>query len=237
MRAFRLFRPSFGRRVVVHLQGKAVFGVVSLLPIIVPWVIVAYFVNMADSAVVPLLDGFLREVSRGRLHIPDFAGMGLVLGVTGFYIAGVLASSRPGQAALSFVTRVMETIPIVKGIHGLTHQASSVVTSQFNFSRVVFIEWPRPGLVALGFVTSMVDRAGRDEKLVLVYIPTVPNPTSGNLAMVAEDELFETDISVEDAMKLVFSGGLVPPDEMSLARVPVRYRSRGELSGRFKTRR
>ena len=70
--------------------------------------------------------------------------------------------------------------------------------------------------------------------MAVVYIPTVPNPTSGNLAIVNEDDIVETDLTVEDAMKLVFSGGIVLPDGISFARVP-RERTELELIGRFDT--
>ena len=72
-----------------------------------------------------------------------------------------------------------------------------------------------------------------EESLAIVYIPTAPNPTSGNMALVAEDDLFETDMPVEDAMKLVFSGGIATPDAITLARMPIEYRVRSNYTGRF----
>ena len=66
----------------------------------------------------------------------------------------------------------------------------------------------------------------------MIYIPTVPNPTSGNMAIVVEDDVFETDLSVEDAMKMVFSGGIVLPDTIAFARLP-REPGLHEFVGRF----
>ena len=87
----------------------------------------------------------------------------------------------------------------------------------------------------MGFVTARVQAPGREESLAIVYIPTVPNPTSGNMALVVEDDLLETDLSVEDAMKLIFSGGIVPPDVISLARLPRLEKSESDFIGRFET--
>ena len=84
----------------------------------------------------------------------------------------------------------------------------------------------------MGFVTGRAYAEANDQAMAIVYIPTVPNPTSGNLAFVVEDDLVETDLSVEDAMRLVFSGGIVLPDSVVLARLP-RERDEGELTGRF----
>ena len=69
-------------------------------------------------------------------------------------------------------------------------------------------------MVALGFLTGRVVSDNADRSMVIVHIPTVPNPTSGNLAFVMEDDIMETDLSVEDAMKLVFSGGIILPDAL-----------------------
>ena len=100
----------------------------------------------------------------------------------------------------------------------------------------------------MGFVTGQASSADKEiaGTLVAVYIPTVPNPTSGNMAFVVEDDVMETDMSVEDAMKLVFSGGIVLPGESNrsagpVARLPMALAlgaradrgTRGDLLGRF----
>ena len=110
------------------------------------------------------------------------------------------------------------------------------MASDFNFSRVVFLEWPREGMVAIGFVTGRAYSRNSDHSLAIVYIPTVPNPTSGNMAFVNEDDLLETDITVEDAVKLIFSGGIVLPKTLALARVPREIKDH-EFIGRFETHR
>ena len=74
-------------------------------------------------------------------------------------------------------------------------------------------------MIAMGFVTGRMYSRERDMPLVVVYVPTVPNPTSGNMAFGDEDDVMETDLTVENAMKLVFSGGIVLPGNMSMARV------------------
>ncbi len=227
--------PNVFQRTGGHFQGKTVSGLLELLPIIVPIVVIVYVVNLADSAIIPILNTITRELSNDTRDFPTFWGTGLIVAIALFYLVGLLTSTRVGKAIMSFVTDVMGSIPVVKGILGVTRQATTVMTSQFNFSRVVFLEWPREGMIALGFVTARILKPDSDVSLAIVYIPTVPNPTSGNMAVVSEDELFETDLTVEDAMKLVFSGGIVPPDSISLGRLPIEYRVDSELIGRFDT--
>ena len=128
---------------------------------------------------------------------------------------------------------VIGNIPVVGTVFGVTQQAITSFSGQFNFSRVVFIEWPREGMVAMGFVTGQVYSEDRERSMVAVYIPTVPNPTSGNMAFIIEDDVMETNISVNDAMKLVFSGAIVLPKSIVMSRVPLGTRDSQDYLGRF----
>ena len=225
--------PNLFQRVGSHFQSSMVSALIGLLPIIVPVAVIMYVVNLVDSMVIPILTMAVREVSGERLTLPQFWGLGLVLALLVCYLVGLTASCTVGQRLMRFTTRLMEWIPVVRSIVRVTQQATTVVTAQFSFSRVVFLEWPREGMVAMGFVTARVEKADTEESLAIVYIPTAPNPTSGNMALVAEDDLFETDMSVENAMKLVFSGGIATPDAISLARMPIEYRVSSNYTGRF----
>lgn len=225
--------PNLLQRAGSHVQSKTVAGILELLPIIIPIIVVIYVVGIVDSAVVPMISSMVTELSGERLAFPQFWGVGLLITLVVLYLVGLLTSTRIGRGFVGFITKVMGAIPVVRTILGVTRQATTVTTSQFSFSRVVFLEWPRDGMVAMGFVTARVVKPGTPESLAIVYIPTVPNPTSGNMALVSEDELYETDVSVEDAMKLVFSGGIVPPDAVSLARLPIEYRVQSDYTGQF----
>ena len=124
-------------------------------------------------------------------------------------------------------------VPVARTLYGVTQQATASVGSRANFSRVVFIEWPRDGMMAMGFVTGRARAPGKEEDLVSVYVPTVPNPTSGNMAFVLEDDVVETDVAVEDAMKLIFSGGIVLPESISMARMPRAPRTEDSFVGKY----
>ena len=219
------------QRIEGHLQGKTLSGLVELVPLLVSAVVLLFIIRWADQFVRPL------TFVAGRPW--DFPGIGIVVAIVIFYLVGLLISTRSGRALMSWKNAVLERIPVVKTIYGVTQQATQSMTSQFRFTRVVFLEWPRDRMVAVGFVTGRAYRENRNlgegeepQSLVVVYIPTVPNPTSGNLAFVMEDDLMETDLTVEDAMELVFSGGIVLPDSVSMARLP-RVRAEAEFIDRF----
>ncbi len=215
----------FGR-IERHIQSTTLAGLLELLPLIVTVIVLIFIIGHADSAL--RATGFVE----GRPW--DFPGIGLIVSAVVFYLIGLLISTRPGRKLMDLKAKVLGVIPIVKTVYGVTLQAASSLTSEYKFTRVVFVEWPRDGMVAMGFVTGRAFSKSADYSMAVVYIPTVPNPTSGNLAIINEDDIVETDLTVEDAMKLVFSGGIVLPEAISMARVP-RERTEFELIGRFET--
>ena len=218
-------RPSIFKRAENHVQSRVLKGLLELVPLLVTVLVLVYLVNATN------------EWFRGMAFIKDkpwdFPGIGLVILVVVFYLVGLLAIFKPGQSLLNGVHGVMHFIPVVRTLYGVTAQAMASVGSSANFSRVVFIEWPRDGMMAMGFVTGRARGPDREEDLVSVYVPTVPNPTSGNMAFVLEDDVVETNMSVEDAMKLIFSGGIVLPDSISMARLPREPRTEHSFVGRY----
>ena len=218
--------PNVFRRIERHIQSKTLAGLLELVPLIVTIIVLLFIIGYADDVLRSL------GVVEGRPW--DFPGIGLIVGVVLFYLVGLLISTRPGRKLMDMKSYVLGRVPIVRTIYGVTFQAASSLTAGYRFNRVVFVEWPRDGMIAMGLVTGRAYSRTSGFSMAVVYIPTVPNPTSGNLAIVNEDDIVETDLTVEDAMKLVFSGGIVLPDGISFARVP-RERTELELIGRFDT--
>lgn len=219
-------RPNVFQRAEGHIQRKTLDGLFELVPLLATVVVLQFFISHTNS--------FFRSLPFISDQIKDFPGIGPIVSVVVFYLVGLLISAKTGRKVMEFKDAVLGYVPVVRTIFGVTRQAMSSLTSQYQFTRVVFVEWPREGMVAMGFVTGRAYARNTSESIVVVYIPTVPNPTSGNMALILEDDLIETDLTVEDAMKLVFSGGIVLPQAISLERVPV-VRSDFKLIGRFET--
>ncbi len=221
--------PNVLRRTEAHIQRKTVDGLIELIPLLITVIIILYFVRVADS--------FVSELPFVKSKPWDFPGLGVVVFVVLFYVIGLVVSKRAGRKLMAWKHIVLSNTPVVKAVYGISYQVMGSLTSQYNFSRVVFLEWPREGMMAMGFVTGQAYYPDKGVSIVVVYIPTVPNPTSGNMAFVIEDDVMETDISVEDAMRLVFSGGIVMPDSVSLARVSrtISPDAANEYVGRFES--
>ena len=190
------------RRIERHVVRRLVSGFLVLVPLLIVIVIIRFiFVAM---------DGLFRPFFAGRPW--DIQGIGVVISLILLYVVGAFFAGRRLQ---SWQDAILSRIPLVSTIYSVSRQSIEALSSPtgHHFSRVVFLEYPRPGVRAMGFVTGHL-HSGLNEgpPIVVVYIPTVPNPTSGMLAWVPEEEVIETDFTVEEAMKAVFSGGIVLPE-------------------------
>lgn len=213
--------PNIFERVESHVQSRTLQGFVALIPLLITVILLAFLIGKAD--------GYIRSLPFVENQPWDFPGVGLISLVVIFYFIGWLDSTRFGHKVLQFKDEVLSRVPLVKTFYKITQQGITSLTSSATFTRVVFVEWPREGMVALGFVTGRVFTPDRTQSLAVVYIPTVPNPTSGNMAFIHEDDVMETDITVDTAMRLVFSGGIVLPEKLVLARAPQERVTQGSM--------
>lgn len=203
---------SLFQRVERHVWRRIFAGFLVLIPLLATIFILSAVYRWLDERFEPI-------VTIESISFLDVPGIGVAFTLVALYVVGVIVAARAGQKAFDWQNAVLSRIPVVKSIYGVAKQATDALVSPtgHRFSRVVFVEWPRPGVKALGFVTGHCHSPDAGGSLLLVvYIPTVPNPTSGNLAFVGEEDIVETDLSIEDAMKLVFSGGFVLPEGMKV---------------------
>ena len=202
-------RVSFVRRIERHAWRRVLSGFLVMIPLLVTFLILRFIFGYVD--------GFFRPMFKDSYPALDFPGIGVVISLVVLYVVGVFFA---GKRAREWQDAVLTKVPIVRSIYGAARQATDAISSTTDerYRRVVFIEWPRPGVLTLGFVTGQIRSTGKGHvDTVAVYIPTVPNPTSGMLAWLPENQLIETHLTVEEAMKAVFSGGIVLPQSPELA--------------------
>ena len=191
-----------------HVRRRIISGFFVLMPMIVTvWI---FYLILGP------FDGLVRRLFRTtpRLDVLDVPGIGVAVVVLVLYVVGSLMASKSGRRAIDWPNAIIEHIPTVRTIYSAVKQAADALSSPMSqqFKRVVFVEWPRPGFMAMGFVTGQFYSHGDDRTLLCVYIPTAPNPTSGNMAFLPDSRVFDSDMTLEEGMKVVFSGGIVLPD-------------------------
>jgi uncharacterized membrane protein len=201
-----------------HVGRRIVSGFLILIPLIITFLILRFVYVYVEGFFSPIVDEFAWT----------FPGIGVLITLFLLYITGAFLA---GKRVRAWEDSMLSRIPIVGSIYSVSRQSIDALSSTTgqHFSRVVFLDWPRPGVRAMGFVTGHL-HTGIEESgaMVVVYIPTVPNPTSGMLAWVPEADVISTDITVEEAMKAVFSGGIVLPSIDGTAGIPAAIPLEGE---------
>jgi uncharacterized membrane protein len=188
-----------------HLKGKCIAGLFIVIPLGITVFILKFLFSFADGILGTYLDSLFTAIASRETHFP---GLGMLTGAVVIYLTGLLATNVLGNQFLNFGDRLLSRIPLVKSIYTSSKQLTKVFREgKTSYRRAVFVEWPRRGVRAIGFVTAEVEREG--EKLVVVYVPTMPNPTSGFALFFREDEVLESGMTVEEAVKFVVSGGMV----------------------------
>lgn len=193
-------------KLVRHLKAKFITGLFVVIPLGITVFILKFLFNFADGILGSYLDSiFSGYILNREYHVP---GLGILTGAVVIYLSGVLATNVMGTRMLRWWDELLSRIPLVKSIYSSSKQLTQVFKEgKTSYRRAVFVEWPREGVRAVGFVTGEVERAG--EKLVVVYVPTMPNPTSGFALFFRECDVHESGMTVEEAVKFVVSGGAV----------------------------
>lgn len=165
-----------------------------------------------DHLVAPIIpESYRPEV---YFHLPfTIPGTGFVIVVVALTLIGALAATLLGRFFVRLGDRVMARLPIVRSLYGALKQMFETVLSQKSgaFRQVVLVQFPAPGTWAIGFVTGEVNPSVREHvsgDLVTVFVPTAPNPTSGYILFVPKADARLIDMTVEEGLKLVVSGGI-----------------------------
>ena len=214
--------------ILPHARRKMGQGLLIVLPMLITLWLLSILFEVINKNVTPTVVAVLRAAGTPWLEIWPARKIlipliGLILTAATIYLIGLLAGNLAGRRLLALVEKGILRIPIVKGIYGAAHQLLNAfsMTGSRAFSKVVLVEYPRRGLWTVGFQTS--DREyglsgpgdSSDQRSVPVFLPTTPNPTSGWMILVAPEDLKVLDMTIEEAIKLIVSGGIVGPDDFA----------------------
>ncbi|MCE2464506.1 MAG: DUF502 domain-containing protein [Dehalococcoidia bacterium] len=186
-------------------------GFFLVMPVIVTVLVMGFLLSIFENVLKEPLDAVVPGGYR--------PGMGIAALLVIIYLMGLAATFVLGRRLLGVGHGLVEMIPVVRGIYRTARQAMEILTAVTSpetskYSTVVLVEFPGYGLRSIGLVTSTIeDQDGKT--LLAVYMPTSPFPTSGFLVFLPPEQVSTTDISVDDAMKLIVSAGIVSPGKVS----------------------
>ena len=197
----------------LKLRSYLFTGILITAPVVITLWIVFSLVKVFDGLVTPLIPIQFNPNQYLPYEIP---GIGLIVLITFLIIIGFLTANFFGRWIVKRTEIILQNIPLIKVFYKTIKQIlETVLKNNSNaFRKVVLVEYPRKGLWIIGFTTGETSGLIRKKigtKLINVFIPTTPNPTSGFLLLVPEKELKYLEIGVDDAIKTVVSAGIVPP--------------------------
>jgi len=186
--------------------------------VLVPISLTIYVIVIIFRAVDRIL-AYLPTKYNPQTYLPfPVPGLGLIFAFLIIMLVGFIARNYIGSKIIELWEGLVNKIPFIRSIYVATKHLIETIflkTDQ-NFKRVVLVEYPRKGVYALAFTTGMSKGEIQNKthkNVVNVFVPTTPNPTSGFYLLVPEEELIFLDMNVEDAFKLIISGGIVTPEE------------------------
>lgn len=191
-----------------HLERRMVAGLLVFLPVLVTYFVFKFFYDVLVS----LLEPFVRWLNipeMGGFDWTDLAGVAAVLVV--IYIVGLLISWAVAKFLINQIHNLIGRIPVIGAVYNTTRVGIDFLsdTQEQQYRGVVLIEFPRLGVMSIGLITSNLGKLDGVEEYLSIYVPTTPVPSSGYLVVVASSKVTPTDITVDEAMRIIISGGIL----------------------------
>jgi uncharacterized membrane protein len=204
----------------IPFQRYLLTGVLTVIPLLLTWVVFDFIFGLLSRVSAPWVKAIFSRIEGA---VPALSGLlgsdwlqaliAVIFTLLALVMLGWLASKVLGRRLIAVLERVIDRIPLVQSVYGGTKKLlAALQTKPDKTQRVVLIDFPAPGMKAVGFVTRVLTDARTGGQVAAVYVPTTPNPTSGYLELVPTDKLVPTDWTVDQAMSFIISGGAVAPE-------------------------
>lgn len=200
------------------LRRNFLTGLAFLIPLVATgWILILVY-KAIESLTSPIVRILLPKEWEPPEMVQNIAGfVGIILLIMGL---GFMARNVLGERILKAIDQVFLRIPVIAFIYNGLKQMIDAFRhfgGSRNFKRVVYVEYPSPGSRLIGFVTSHYFDVKRRQGITCVFVPTSPNPMTGFVIVVEDDKVMESHLSLEEASKIIFSAGLVSPEELQPA--------------------
>ena len=191
-----------------HFKKYIFRGILSIIPIALTVFALMLLYSAVDRRVVQIIEKYFGF---------SFPGLGIIFVCMFLYLLGLLTSNVIGRQGFRLIDKITSKIPIVRTTYKVGKKLGETLSlpEKQVFKKVVLVEFLRPGMWTIGFVTgSVIDHKNNHERLLKVYVPTPPNPTSGTMILVKEDEIRDPGWTIEEALNSIISGGIIGPEEL-----------------------
>ena len=205
-------------RLLRALRRYLINGLLIWVPVLVTVLVVRFILELMDQTLL-VLPRSLRPDTLFGLHVP---GIGAILAVLIVLLTGLLVTNFIGRALVAIWEDALERIPFVRALYGGVKSFSETILSNSgkSFKQVLLVEYPRAGIWSIGFQTTdnlPEINAKLGEEQVCVFVPTTPNPTSGFIFMMPRRQVRALNMTVDEAMKMIVTLGVVGPSHPASA--------------------
>lgn len=191
------------------LKRYFVSGVLVVVPLILTYIVLKFMFEAVDGLLQPLFHGIF------GYFIP---GLGVLTTLLIIILAGILTRNFIGAMLYDFGDRILARLPIIRTVYMSTKQLIEAVSGPAvsSFKEVALVEYPRRGAWALSFVSNRIesDVEGVTKKFVALFIPSTPTPISGMIVLVPAEDVVVVDMTIEEGIKFLVSGGVASPDNI-----------------------
>jgi uncharacterized membrane protein len=206
-----------------NIRGNLIAGVLALAPLIAVWLVFEFLLNVLFEAGEPLAKPLAEQLeiwspSLTPLLANPYAHwlIAVLVALAVIYAIGFVTSRVIGKRLVHYFERVIVRIPLVETIYSAVKKLVGVIQhAPQGTARVVLVEFPHPGMRAIALVMRVFKDTVTGEDLAAVLVPSAPNPTTGFLLVVPTKDLTPTDLSMDQAMTVIVSGGATAPDHIS----------------------
>jgi len=191
-----------------HIRTYIFRGLLPIVPLALSFFSVKILYTAIDKRVVLMVEKIIGFT---------FPGLGVLFVVATLYVVGLVASNLIGKQIFGLIQGLANRIPLVRTIYQIGTQLAVTLSlpEKQAFKRAVLVEYLKPGMWTIGFVTgTIIDKNNNNETLLKVFVPTPPNPTSGTMVAVKESQTRDPGWSIEEALKSVISAGVIGPTEI-----------------------
>lgn len=200
----------------ITFKRKFLAGLIVTIPAVITIFVLVGIFRFVDGILGPFFDFFLGK------HI---AGLGFIAAIVIIFLIGIVSTNVFGKRVLAIVENIFLKIPVFKSIYTAIKQLVDAFSpeNKGSFKKFVIVEYPRPGAYAFGFLTKecVVESREKESHLKAVYIPT-NNLYLGEIVLLDDRSITYTDISIEDGVKIILSGGIAAPPKIPAAKEETR---------------
>ena len=203
---------------VQRMRAYLMTGILVVAPISITLYLAWIFIGFVDDRVTPLIPAKYNPETYLPFALP---GLGLLVLMIALIVIGAATAGFFGRLWTRVSEQILGRMPVIRNVYSAVKQILETVLAQQSnaFREAVLVEYPRRGIWAIAFITGRTEGEVQnvtEEECINIFLPTTPNPTSGFLLFVPKKDLFRLSMSVEEAIKMVISGGIVtPPDRRS----------------------